>query len=79
MKSKRRHELQQNVLDAELAKGVTFFKSHLTHIGWVLVIGALIVMVVVYNRSQRQQRAIELRNRYDLMMTSPVRNDARGH
>lgn len=76
MKSQRRHELQHNVLDAELAKGVDFFKKHLTQIGWVLIIGALIIMVVFYNKSQRQRRATDLQSQFDqLAAIMPPSND----
>ncbi len=75
MKSQRRHELQHNVLDAELAKGVDFFKKHLTQIGWVLIIGALIIMVVFYNKSQRQRRATQLQSQFDQLITMQLSND----
>ncbi len=75
MKSQRRHELQHNVLDAELAKSVNFFKKHLAQIGWVLVIGALIVMVAFYNKSQRQKRATDLQIQFDQLITMQPTSD----
>ena len=43
MKSKRRHELKQNVLDAELGQIITFLKKRGTYLAWgVLLIGNLI-------------------------------------
>ncbi len=75
MKSQRRHELQHNALDAELAKSVNFFRKHLSQIAWVLVIGALIVMVLVYNKSQRQQRASQMQSEFNQLISLPLSND----
>lgn len=47
MKSKRRHELQHNVLDAELGKVIAFIKRRGTHLAGGLLIVAVVVFVVV--------------------------------
>lgn len=53
MKSTRRHDLKQNVLAAELARGVQFFKKRGTYIAWGVLIAALIIFAVVYIRSRK--------------------------
>ena len=53
MKARRRHDLKQNVLDAELAKGVKFLKKRGAHIAWGVLIAALIIFAVVYIRSRK--------------------------
>lgn len=47
MKRQRRHELQHNVLDAELAKVVAFVKRRGTHLAGGLLIAAILVFVIV--------------------------------
>jgi len=61
MKAKRRHELHQNALDAELHKIINFFKRYGTWIGWGALIVALVVLIVVYLAGQREQRDFQLR------------------
>jgi predicted negative regulator of RcsB-dependent stress response len=55
MRSKRRHELQQNTLDAELGKGMQWLRKH----GFKLAVGLLAVAVIALGVSylQRQSRA----------------------
>ncbi len=48
MKAKRRHELKQNTLDAELGKFVGFIKKRGNLIAWGALIVAFIVLVSVY-------------------------------
>ena len=58
MKSTRRHELQHNVLDIELAKTVGFLKKRGRLIVWTLVIIVpLTVVTSWYVTSRRRQRA----------------------
>ena len=65
MKAKRRHELQHNVLDAELGKVLGFFKRH----GSRLVTGVLVVLAVVLVamrlRSCSREKSLALQQRYD--------------
>ena len=68
MKSKRRHDLKQNVLDAELGKLVSFFKRRGTYILWGVVGAALIVALVWYVRGQRRQRGDEVQSSYDRLV-----------
>jgi len=65
MKARRRHELKENVLAAELGKTVEFFRKWGTYIAWGALIAALIVLVVVYSRSKSRQRISSLWARYD--------------
>jgi len=65
MKAKRRHELQQNVLDAELGKVIDFFKRRGTTILWGVGIAALIVLVGVYVHRRHQAKLSVPQQRYD--------------
>ena len=47
MKSKRRHELQRNVLNAELGRIVTFVKRRGTHLAGGLLLVAVVIFVIV--------------------------------
>ena len=58
MKSKRRHELKQNVLDLELARGMSFLKKRGGQLLWAVAIAALVVLAAVYvYRSHRDKHA----------------------
>ncbi|MDY6913765.1 MAG: hypothetical protein SVT52_04840 [Planctomycetota bacterium] len=58
MKSKRRHELKQNVLDLELAKGMTFLRQRGWQLGWAVIIAAVAVFAAIYiYRSHVAKRA----------------------
>ncbi len=57
MKSKRRHELQHNVLDAELGKTVDFFKTHGWKVVWtVLGLAAAWVAISTWQSSRAANR-----------------------
>ncbi len=73
MKSRRRHELQQNVLDAELGKVVGFFKKRGSWIAWGVLIAALIVFLVVYVRGRGRREIEKLQARYDQLMSVQFR------
>lgn len=70
MKSTRRHELQQNTLNAELAKLVGFFRKHGTKISWAVLIAALIFLVVVLWNRRQQQKDADLAARYSAVIPS---------
>lgn len=58
MKAKRRHELQHNVLDAELAKTIDFFKKHGWTIIWIiLAVVAVWTMISMWRSSRADNRA----------------------
>jgi tetratricopeptide (TPR) repeat protein len=58
MKSSRRHELQHNVLGAEIGKIVGFFKKHGTRLSWAVLIAALVALVWVYfDRKADEEKA----------------------
>ncbi len=64
MKSQRRHELQQNVLDEELGKGIAFLKRWGFHLamGVVVVIVLIWLGVTLYNNHK-----VEEMNRHTLL------------
>lgn len=58
MKAKRRHELQQNTLDAELGKGVDWIKNHGARVLWgiVAVVAISLAVFSVFNtRSAKRE------------------------
>lgn len=68
MKSQRRHELEQNTLDAELAATWAFLKKHGNRIlTVVLVVLAVVVGWVYWNRRAEAAR-IETRMQYDRLL-----------
>jgi len=78
MKSQRRHELQQNVLDAELGALIGFFKKRGTYILWGVLL--VLLVTVVFMVVQRRKRAglYDLRSRYEqLRQSDKVKPDAR--
>ena len=64
MKAKRRHELQHNVLDAELAKTIEFFKKHGWKIVWVALAAAAVWTGVSMYRSSRATTGASIESRY---------------
>jgi len=65
MKAKRRHELHENVLGAELTQVIDFFRRRGALIAWGLLIAALIVLVVFYARDKSRKKAFERRSQLD--------------
>ena len=65
MKSIRRHELQHNVLDAELAKIVGFFKKHGTKLSWAVLILALIALGWVWWTRKADAQKMQVQNQYN--------------
>lgn len=47
MKSRRRHELQHNLLDTELGKLIAFLRRNATRITWVVLGVAVVVLLIV--------------------------------
>ena len=70
MKSTRRHELQHNVLDAELAKLVDFFRKWGTHLAWGLLAVVLIAGVILYVHSKHKQKSRWLQGEYDRLVVN---------
>jgi len=64
MKSQRRHELQQNVLDAELAKSVAFLKTHGPRILWTVLIVLIVVSAIIWYTNSRRRQRWEVETRY---------------
>ena len=68
MKSQRRHELQHNVLDAELSKVVAFFKTNGTYLAWGVLIVALVVVVATFASRRSAQKARGLERQYQALL-----------
>jgi hypothetical protein len=71
MKSQRRHELQQNVLNAELARSVEFFKKWKTVIMWTVVLALMVVLAVLYTVRHYQSKRLEAQAQYDRLIRNP--------
>ena len=69
MKSDRRHELQHNVLDTELAKGIAFYRKYKTQISWGALILLTAVLAVWFGVNRVQQGRIERQARFDSLVT----------
>jgi ABC-type Na+ efflux pump permease subunit len=65
MKSQRRHELQHNVLDAEIAKGVQYARSHRTILSWGVVIAAVALLVVWLAVGHVRKKGLEAQRQYE--------------
>lgn len=65
MKSKRRHDLKQNVLNAELSKGIEFLKRRGTLIAWGVLLLVLAVFGYVWltSRTRSADERVEMRFR----------------
>lgn len=70
MKAQRRHELQHNVLDAELAKGVAFVQKNRTILVWGVVLVAAAVLAVTYAVRSARNKARSLQETYDRLVLS---------
>ena len=69
MKSERRHELQHNTLDAELGRGVDFFRRHVGTMLWAVVIFCAVLLVTSYVRKHMRARDSEHRNAFIAAMS----------
>ena len=65
MKSERRHELEHNVLDAEISKTIGFFKKHLNRILTVILIVLLVIVGWMFWDRRKSKKAWEDQNQYD--------------
>lgn len=70
MRAQRRHELQHNVLDAELARGIEFIRQHRTVIIWSVVLAAAAILAITYAVRSAQNRKQSLQRRYDHLISS---------
>ena len=64
MKAKRRHKLQHNVLDAELAKTIEFFKKRGWTIVWVFLAAIAVWLGVSGWRSSRSAKRGDIETQY---------------
>jgi len=73
MKAQRRHELQHNVLDAELVKIIDFIKKHGKAILTAVLVVILAICVIWYAVSRHAERVSRPRRDYDRLKAMPVR------
>ncbi len=65
MKAERRHDLQQNSLDAELSKGLVFLRKYANKILTVILVIAVIFAGWVYLDRRANANQAEVQNTYD--------------
>jgi tetratricopeptide (TPR) repeat protein len=70
MKSERRHELQHNALDAEIAKTAAFFKQHGMRLLWGAVIVAVVVLAIRWYAVDRSRAQAEYAAHYSSLSGS---------
>ena len=68
MKSRRRHELQENVLGSEITKVVAFFRRRGNVIAWGALVLALIGFVIVYAQRRSTASAARVHGQFDKAM-----------
>jgi len=76
MKSQRRHELRQNVLDAELAKTVQFFRKHGTRMAWGALVAALVALGIVWAWNKHKQGIATAHSQYARLEEQLANRDA---
>ena len=64
MKAKRRHELQHNVLDAELGKTIDFLKVHGPKVLWGAIIVLAVVMGIYWLIASRSRKVDQIEGQY---------------
>lgn len=68
MKSQRRHELEHNTLDAELAATWAFLKKHGNRLLTVVLVVLVVVVGWVYWNRRNEARRMDVRMRYDRLL-----------
>ncbi len=77
MKSDRRHELQQNALDSELGKLLSFLKRRGNQILTILLVVGVIATGIYYVRKRAAAQKAETRMQYDQYLQSRAPIDER--
>ena len=78
MKAQRRHDLKQNVLDAELGKLVGFFRRRGTQLLWGVVGAVLIGAIAWYAYSQHVRKVAAIQTQHDdlvLLQDNPANDE----
>jgi len=75
MKSRRRHELKENVLSHKLSEAVGFFRRYGTRLAWGALIVAIVALVAVYAINRRKQKRAELWAEYYSLISSIEKNE----
>ena len=69
MKSRRRHELKQNVLGAELGKVIKFLKKRGSLIAWGILAASLITLIAVWSYKGAKATQRELLDEFDSLVS----------
>jgi len=72
MKSKRRHELQHNVLDAELGRIIDFLKRRGGQILWAIIAAAAIIALVVLINNWTAKKALQRQREFTRLRSDPT-------
>ncbi len=71
MKAQRRHELQQNVLGAELSKIAGFIKAHSNLLAWLLLLAVVVFFVWWWVSNSRARARAEMEAEYVNLVLQP--------
>jgi hypothetical protein len=77
MKSRRRHELQENVLAAEIGKIAEFLKKRGSHLATGVLIAALVLFGYVFISRRSHGKHEGLQRRWDLALSGTLKPDER--
>jgi len=77
MKSRRRHELQENVLAAEIGKVAEFLKQRGSHLATGVLLAALVLFGYVYVSKRSHAQRQDLQRRWDLALSGQLKPDER--
>jgi hypothetical protein len=72
MKSTRRHELQHNTLQDELARAGGWLKRHINAISWGLLAVAVAIVLVVWLTGRKAKVAEDIHERYSELQRQPA-------
>ncbi len=78
MKSTRRHELQHNALDSELAKVADWLKRYKTHLSWGILLVVIVVLGVFWWIRSSRAKVAEVRNLYMQAAVFPGTSEDQG-
>jgi tetratricopeptide (TPR) repeat protein len=75
MKSKRRHELQENVLAQEIGKVADFFKVHGNHLATAALIVAILILGYVLLGRRAETKTLHLQQEWARALTGNLKPD----
>ncbi len=77
MKSRRRHELQENVLALEIGKVAEFLKKRGSHLATGVLLAALVLFGYVFVSRRSRAKQASLQRQWDLALSGDLKPDER--